>query len=139
MGAIAGRQQRQSPSASAYSAALSRRSGRSAARTAADPETFCATPTSIFQRPSRPCANIGCRSATHEPADHHRRGTSYRLLMNRWSLDTSPGYMIMDLISRMVSPYNLNPFGHNPIRSILEDSIDFTDLNEAPIKLFITA
>ena len=60
-------------------------------------------------------------------------------LMNRWSLDTSPGYMIMDLMSRLVSPYSLNPFGHNPIRSILEDSIDFTHLGEAPIRLFITA
>ena len=46
-------------------------------------------------------------------------------MMNRWSLDTSPGYMVMDLMSRLVSPYNLNPFGHNPIQSILEDSIDF--------------
>ena len=45
----------------------------------------------------------------------------------------------MDLVSRLVSPYNLNPFGYNPIRSILEDSIDFAHLNEAPIKLFITA
>ncbi len=60
-------------------------------------------------------------------------------LMDRWSLDTSPGYLGMDLMSRLVSPYNLNPLGHNPIRSILEDSIDFAHLNEAPIKLFITA
>ena len=59
--------------------------------------------------------------------------------MNRWSLDTSPGYLIMDLMSRVVSPYDLNPFAHNPIRSILEESIDFAHLSEAPIKLFITA
>ena len=60
-------------------------------------------------------------------------------LMNRWSLDTSPGYVMMDLMSRLVSPYSLNPFGYNPIRSILEDCIDFGHLNDAPIKLFITA
>jgi len=60
-------------------------------------------------------------------------------LMNRWSLDTSPGYLIMDLMSRVVSPHDLNPFGLNPIRSILEQSIDFAHLGEAPIKLFITA
>jgi NTE family protein len=60
-------------------------------------------------------------------------------LMNRWSLDTSPGYLMMDLMSRVVSPYDLNPFGHNPIRSILEQSIDFAHLGKAPIKLFITA
>ena len=60
-------------------------------------------------------------------------------LMNRWSLDTSPAYLAMDLMSRMVSPYSLNPLGHNPISDILEKSIDFAHLGEASIKLFITA
>ena len=31
-------------------------------------------------------------------------------------------------MSRLVSPYSLNPFGHNPIRKILSDSIDFERL-----------
>ena len=44
-----------------------------------DRGTFCATPTPIFQRSSRPCANTGCRPATLAPADHRRRGSSYRL------------------------------------------------------------
>jgi NTE family protein len=60
-------------------------------------------------------------------------------LMNRWTLDTSPAYLAMDLMSRVVSPYNLNPLGLNPISSILSESIDFSHLAEAPIKLFITA
>ncbi len=60
-------------------------------------------------------------------------------LMNRWTLDTSPAYLAMDLMTRVVSPYELNPFGLNPIRSILSESIDFAHLAEAPIKLFITA
>jgi NTE family protein len=60
-------------------------------------------------------------------------------LMNRWSLDTSPGYLVMDLMSRLVSPYDLNPLGVNPISKILEESIDFAHLAEASIKLFITA
>jgi NTE family protein len=60
-------------------------------------------------------------------------------LMNRWSLDTSPAYIMMDMMSRLVSPYNLNPLGHNPIRALLEESVDFAHLNEAEIKLFITA
>jgi len=33
----------------------------------------------ICQQPSRPCANTGCRSATHAPPDHCRRGSSCRL------------------------------------------------------------
>ncbi len=60
-------------------------------------------------------------------------------LMNRWSLDTSPAYLAMDLMSRMISPYSMNPFGHNPISDLLEKSIDFAHLGEASIKLFITA
>ena len=60
-------------------------------------------------------------------------------LMNRWTLDTSPAYLAIDLMSRVVSPYSLNPLGLNPISSILSESIDFGHLAEAPIKLFITA
>ncbi len=60
-------------------------------------------------------------------------------MLNRWSLDTSPGYLMMDLMSRVVSPYTLDPFGYNPIKAILDECIDFGHLNESPIKLFITA
>ena len=59
--------------------------------------------------------------------------------LNRWTLDTSPAYIMMDLMSRLVSPYTLDPLGRNPIRKILEDSIDFAHFAEAPIKVFITA
>ena len=50
---------------------------------AARPGTFCVTPTPIFRRWSRLCGNTGCRSATRAPADHRRRGTSYRLRLIR--------------------------------------------------------
>src|SRR3974377_663353 len=30
-------------------------------------------------------------------------------LMGRWSLDTSPAYIAFDLMSRVLSPYNLTP------------------------------
>ena len=60
-------------------------------------------------------------------------------LMNRWSLDTSPGYLKMDLMSRVVSPYSLNPLGVNLISDILEKSVDFAHLGDASIELFITA
>jgi NTE family protein len=60
-------------------------------------------------------------------------------LMGRWTLDTSPAYIAFDLMTRMVSPYDLNPFGLNPLRAILTESIDFDRLIQAPIKLFVTA
>jgi NTE family protein len=57
----------------------------------------------------------------------------------RWTLDTSPAYIALDLMSRLLSPYDLNPIGLHPLRSILTESIDFDRLTRSPIKLFITA
>ena len=59
--------------------------------------------------------------------------------MGRWTFDTSPLYIAMDLMSRVLSPYDLNPLGLNPLRSILAESIDFERLVRSPIKLFVTA
>jgi NTE family protein len=60
-------------------------------------------------------------------------------LLGRWTLDTSPAYVFMDLMSRVLSPYALNPLDLNPLRRILAESIDFSRLATSPIKLFITA
>ena len=60
-------------------------------------------------------------------------------LMGRWTFDTSPVYVAMDLMSRVLSPYDLNPFDLNPLRAILAESIDFERLSRSPIKIFVTA
>jgi NTE family protein len=60
-------------------------------------------------------------------------------MLGRWSIDTSPAYVFTDLMSRMLSPYDLNPLGFNPLRRILADNIDFPRLADAPIQLFVTA
>lgn len=60
-------------------------------------------------------------------------------LMGRWTLDTSPAYVFMDLMSRVLSPYALNPLDFNPLRRILSESVDCDRLAHSPIKLFITA
>jgi NTE family protein len=65
--------------------------------------------------------------------------TPYDRLMGRWTLDWSPVFIAMDLMSRIFSPYDLNPHGFNPLRDILAESIDFARLARSPIKLFITA
>jgi NTE family protein len=61
------------------------------------------------------------------------------VLLGRWTLDSSPMYVAMDLMSRLLSPYDLNPMGNNPLREILFATIDFERLAQAPTKLFITA
>ena len=67
-----------------------------------------------------------------------RRGP-LEMLLGRWTLDYSPVYVAMDLLARVVSPYDLNPGGANPLSQILADHIDFARVAQAPIKLFITA
>ena len=60
-------------------------------------------------------------------------------LLGRWALDTSPAYVAMDLMTRVLSPYDLNPLGINPLRAILDESMDFERIARSPIKLFVTA
>jgi NTE family protein len=61
------------------------------------------------------------------------------ILLGRWTLDSSPVFLAMDLAARLFSPYDLNPMGSNPLQDILAASVDFGRLAKAPIKLFVTA
>ena len=60
-------------------------------------------------------------------------------LMGRWSMGHSPAYMAMDIVSRVFSPYDLNPFKLNPLRDILAKAVDFGRLAASPVKVFVTA
>ncbi len=56
------------------------------------------------------------------------------------SMEMSPAFMMFDIMTRLYSPYELNPFNHNPLRKALEDSVDFERLSrESPVKLFLSA
>jgi NTE family protein len=60
--------------------------------------------------------------------------------LGRWTLDASPGYLFMDLVSRLFSPYQLNPLNLNPLRALLTSLIDFDRVNSCrQLKLFLTA
>jgi NTE family protein len=61
------------------------------------------------------------------------------VMLGRWTLDTSPFFFAADMMSRIVSPYDLNPRGTNPLRQILEEVIDFEKIATAPIAIFVTA
>jgi NTE family protein len=61
-------------------------------------------------------------------------------LLGRWTLDYSPGYIFFDMLSRQVSPYELNPLGLNPLKNLIESLIDFEHVRHAEgIKLFVAA
>ncbi len=66
--------------------------------------------------------------------------TPLDILFGKWSLDLSPGYLALDLLSRVLSPYDFNPLDINPLRDIVKAQVDFDRVNHCPdLKLFITA
>lgn len=67
-----------------------------------------------------------------------------RTLMDKmfgsWSMDMSPGYLMGDVLTRFYSPYDYNPLNLNPLRSILEDLVDFDRVQNCKgVKLFLGA
>jgi NTE family protein len=60
-------------------------------------------------------------------------------MLGNHNLDYSPAYQMFDIWTRILSPYQFNPAGTNPLRPILEDLIDFERLKHASssIKLFV--
>jgi NTE family protein len=60
------------------------------------------------------------------------------VMLGRWTLDTSPFFVASDMMSRLLSPYDLNPNGVNPLRKILAEIVDFEKLARAPIQIFVT-
>jgi NTE family protein len=57
-----------------------------------------------------------------------------------FGLDHSPGYVMVDMISRFMSPYQLNPMDMNPMRDLLNEVVDFERVRQQRVvKLFLSA
>jgi len=66
--------------------------------------------------------------------------TPIDMITGNWGLDNNPMYHVVDALSRVASPYQLNPMNINPLRDLLEESIDFEMVRECTaFKLFISA
>ncbi|WP_422020366.1 patatin-like phospholipase family protein [Roseibium sp.] len=62
------------------------------------------------------------------------------VLLGHWSLDYSPSYLYFDVLSRFASPYEFNPLNFNPLRDIVERTVDFEKVHCCSgLKLFIAA
>ncbi|MBK5912105.1 patatin [Rhodothalassium salexigens] len=62
------------------------------------------------------------------------------LLFGDWSLDNSPSYLFFDLMSRLASPYEVNPLNLNPLRDLLEAQVDFARVESCwQTQLFVSA
>jgi NTE family protein len=56
------------------------------------------------------------------------------------ALDFSPAFMMFDLMSRLFSPYQLNPMNLNPLRDVLTACVDFEKLKrDCPIRVYLSA
>jgi NTE family protein len=60
--------------------------------------------------------------------------------LGNWNLDYSPGYIFFDNLSRLWSPYQLNPFNISPLRDLIASLVDFEHVRHCEgIKLFVVA
>ena len=58
----------------------------------------------------------------------------------KFSLDDSPMFQLSDFMTRMFSPYQLNPFNLNPLKAVLEEMVDFEAIRKhSKMKLNICA
>lgn len=74
--------------------------------------------------------------AKHSPL----KRTPYDVLTGNWGLQNNPMYHAMDAMSRIASPYQLNPMNSNPLRDLVEKSIDFGMVRKCTaFKLYISA
>jgi NTE family protein len=57
------------------------------------------------------------------------------------SLDFSPAFMVFDMVTRLMSPYQFNPLNFNPLRGVLEQSIDLDAIrmSRCPVKVNVCA
>lgn len=67
------------------------------------------------------------------------RQTATEKFSDPWNLDWSLSYTYFELVSRILSPYQLNPMNLNPLKWVLEKTIDFDLIGKCGIKLFVAA
>ncbi|MDR1982472.1 MAG: patatin-like phospholipase family protein [Holosporaceae bacterium] len=62
------------------------------------------------------------------------------ILAGKYTMHNSPGFLFFDFIAKILSPYQLNPLGSNPLKSIVEELFDFDKLNAFnAVKVFLAA
>ncbi|MEM7620328.1 MAG: patatin-like phospholipase family protein [Pseudomonadota bacterium] len=60
--------------------------------------------------------------------------------MISWNMDHSIAFFMFDSLTRAFSPYQLNPLDINPLRDVLEETVDFDELRACKCtKMFISA
>ncbi|WP_300548301.1 patatin-like phospholipase family protein [Roseovarius sp.] len=80
------------------------------------------------------------RSMSKSAQQSPLRRTPMDRLTGNWGLENNPFYHFMNALSGVASPYQLNPMNINPLRDLVEDTIDFEMVRNCnAFKLFISA
>jgi len=81
------------------------------------------------------------RRIAHAASRTPFQATWWDKLTGNRSLDNSPAFVWLDFVTRVLSPYQLNPTDWNPLRDVLAASVDFDAMKRGklPIKLFLCA
>ncbi|WP_132254894.1 patatin-like phospholipase family protein [Methylobacterium segetis] len=95
---------------------------------------------------------VGGRKGARQALDTFWRGIAQAALFSplqpspwdrffgNYGLETSLAFPFFDALTRIISPYQSNPLNYNPLRQVLENSIDFAELRRcSAVKLFLSA
>ena len=68
------------------------------------------------------------------------RRSAFDMLFSSWGLDHNPVLVMCDMLTRVVSPYQFNPLNFNPLRDLLESTVDFDRVRRSQcVRLFVSA
>jgi NTE family protein len=81
-----------------------------------------------------------CR-VSHAAAFGPLQPTPWERLTGSRTLENSPAFILFDLVTRTLSPYQFNPLNINPLRNVLEQSIDLDAVrsSKCPLKVHLCA
>jgi NTE family protein len=66
--------------------------------------------------------------------------TMFDIVLSNWSLESNPFLAMFEMMSRVVSPYQFNPLNLNPLKELLEERIDFAEVQACQAtELYISA
>ena len=97
-----------------------------------------------LERGGRDGARRALRDFWKAVSDAARLSPIQRSLWDRleggYCLNNSPGYLMVEGLSQLFSPYQLNPFDYNPLRDLVRRMVDFDAINRSQqIRVHLTA
>ncbi len=81
------------------------------------------------------------RRVSHAAAMGPLQPTWWDKLSGGKTLENSPAFLMFDLMTRTLSPYQFNPMNYNPLRDVIEQSVDLEAVRSAkcPLQVHLCA